>query len=113
MKKYDEISVVRALSKNPDVTITNKGNLKVVEVVKNSQWCGNGTWGKIDFLVNHCGYTYCSIDLNKVIADKQAEKAAKKQAAKDARNARNTRNKVTINGVETDIRDIMKLNMAL
>ena len=110
MKKYDEISVVRALSKNPDVKITNKGNLKVVEVVKNSQWCGNGTWGKIDFLTKHCGYTYCCIDIDKVIADKQAEKVAKKQAARDARNARN---KVTINGVETDIRDIMKLNMAL
>ena len=113
MKKYDEISVVRALSKNPDIKITNRDNLKVVEVVKNSQWCGNGTWGKIDFLTNHCGYTYCCIDLDKVIADKQAEKIAKRQAAKDARNARNARNKVTINGVTTDIRDIMKLNMAL
>lgn len=77
MGKYDEMSVVRALSKNPDVRITNRGNIKVVEVVKNSQYCGNGTWGKIDFLVKHCGYTYCFIDINEVIDAKQAEKAAR------------------------------------
>ena len=53
MGKYDEMSVVRALGKIPDVKITNRGNVKVVEVVKNSQYCGNSTWGKIDFLVNH------------------------------------------------------------
>ena len=101
MKKYDEMSVVRALSKNPDVRITNRGNLKVVEVVKNSQYCGNNTWGKIDFLVNHCGYTYCLIDIDKIIADKQA--------AKDAKAAKAARNKVTINGMELDVRKVMKM----
>ena len=108
MGKYDEMSVVRALSKNPDVKITNRGNLKVVEVVKNSQYCGNGTWGKIDFLSKHCGYTYCSIDLDKVIADKQAEKAAKKQAAKDAKAARN---KVMLNGMALDVKKVMKMKL--
>lgn len=108
MGKYDEMSVVRALSKNPDVRITNHGNLKVVEVVKNSQWCGNSTWGKIDFLTNHCGYIYCLIDIDKVIADKQAEKAAKKQAAKEAKAARN---KVLVNGMELDVRKVMKMKL--
>lgn len=108
MGKYDEMSVVRALSKNPDVKITNHGNIKVVEVVKNSQYCGNGTWGKIDFLVKHCGYTYCFIDINEVIAAKQAEKAAKKQAAKEAKAARN---KVLVNGMNLDVRKVMKMKL--
>lgn len=111
MGKYDEMSVVRALGKNPDVKITNRGNVKVVEVVKNSQYCGNGTWGKIDFLVKHCGYTYCFIDINEVIAAKQAEKAAKKQAAKDAKAARAARNKVVINGMDLDVRKVMKMKL--
>jgi hypothetical protein len=106
MKKYDEMSVVRALSKNPDVKITNRGNLKVVEVVKNSQYCGNGTWGKIDFLTKHCNYTCCFIDINEVIAAKEAERAAKKQAAKEAKAARN---KVAVNGMPSDVRKVMKM----
>lgn len=108
MGKYDEMSVVRALSKNPDVKITNHGNLKVVEVVKHSQYCGNTTWGKIDFLINHCGYTQCFIDINAQIAAKQAEKAAKKQAAKDARAARN---KVTLNGEPLDMKKVMRMKL--
>jgi hypothetical protein len=110
-KKYDEMSVVRALSKNPDVKITNRGNLKVVEVVKNSQWCGNGTWGKIDFLVKYCSYTQCFVDINAVIAAKQAEKAAKKQAAREAKAAKAARNKVVINGMELDVKKVMKMKL--
>lgn len=108
MKKYDEMSVVRALGKNPDVKITNRGNIKVIEVVKNSQYCGNTTWGKIDFLVNHCGYHYCFIDINAVIAAKQAEKDAKKQAAKEAKAARN---KAVLNGMNLDVRKVMKMKL--
>ena len=100
MGKYDEMSVVRALSKNPDVKITNRGNLKVVEIVKGSQYCGNSTLGKIDFLTNHCGYTRCFIDLNAVVEAKRAEKAAKV-----------ARNKVVINGMELDVRKVMKMKM--
>lgn len=111
MGKYDEMSVVRALSKNPDVKITNRGNVKVVEVVKNSQYCGNGTWGKIDFLVKHCGYTYCFININEVIAAKQAEKAAKKQAAKEAKAAKAARNKVMLNGMALDVKKVMKMKL--
>lgn len=111
MGKYDEMSVVRALSKNPDVKITNRGNLKVVEVVKNSQWCGNTTWGKIDFLTKYCGYTQCFVDINAVIAAKQAEKAAKKQAAREAKAAKAARNKVVINGMELDVKKVMKMKL--
>lgn len=106
-KKYDEMSVVRALAKNPDVKITNRVNLKVVEVVKGSQYCGNATWGKIDFLVKYCGYTQCFIDINAQIAAKQAEKAAKRQAAKEAKAAR----KVTLNGLSMDLKKVMKMKL--
>lgn len=105
MRKYDEMSVVRALSKNPDVRITNRGNLKVVEVVKNGQNCGNTTWGKIDFLTKYCGYTQCYIDINAAIEAKQAERAAKKQAAKDAKNAR----KGIAEGMAKDVKKVMKM----
>lgn len=108
MGKYDEMSVVRALSKNPDVKITNHGKLHVVEVVKGGQYCGNGTWGKIDFLVKHCGYVQAFINVNEQIAAKQAEKAAKRQAAKDAKAARN---RITLNGEVMDIRKVMKMKL--
>lgn len=108
MKKYDEMSVVRALSKNPDVKITSHGTLKVIEVVKGSTYCGNGTLGKIDFLINHCGYVRCFIDINEQIANKRAEKAAKKQAAKDAKAARN---RITINGEPLNIKKVMKMKL--
>ena len=108
MGKYDEMSVVRALSKNPDVKITNRGNLKVVEVVKGSQYCGKSTWGKIDFLTRYCGYVQCFIDINAQIAAKQAEKAAKRQAAKETKAARN---KVTLNGVSMDLKKVMKMKL--
>ena len=89
MRNYDEMSVVRALSKNPDVSITNRGNLKVVEVVKGGQNCGNGSWGKIDFLIKHCNYVQCFVDINEKIAAKQAEKVTKRKRAKENRKANN------------------------
>lgn len=108
MGKYDEMSVVRALSKNPDVKITNHGKSQVIEVVRGGQYCGNGTWGKIDFLVKHCGYTQCFININEQIAAKQAEKAAKRQAARDAKA---TRNKVTLNGQPLDMKKVMRMKL--
>ena len=105
MGKYDEMSVVRALSKNPDVKITSNGNLKVIEVVKGSQYCGNATWGKIDYLTKYCGYVQCFIDINAQIAAKQAEKAAKKQAVKDAKAAR----KGIVDGMTKDVKKVMKM----
>lgn len=51
-KCYDEVSVVRVLSKNPAIRI----NGNVVEIAKNANTVGNGTLGKIDYLCNYCGY---------------------------------------------------------
>lgn len=53
MKKYDEASVVRILKKNKSVRV-NSNN--VIEVLTTSPAVGIGTWGKIDYLVNYCGY---------------------------------------------------------
>lgn len=109
MGKYDEMSVLRALSKNPDVKISHPSRgIKVIEVVRGGQYCGNGTWGKIDFLVKHCGYVQCFININEQIAAKQAEKAAKRQAAKDAKAAHG---KVTLNGEVLDVRKVMRMRL--
>ena len=53
MRKYDEASVVRILKKNKGVRV-NSNN--VIEVLTTSPAVGIGTWGKIDYLVNYCGY---------------------------------------------------------
>lgn len=101
MRKYDEMSVVRTLSKNPDVKVNSYGKNKSVEVVRGSQYCGNGTWGKIDFLVKHCGYVQVFININEQIA-------AKRQAARDARAARN---KITLNGQLLDMKKVMRMKL--
>ena len=48
------------------------------------------------------------ININEQIAAKQAEKAAKRQAAKDARAARN---KITLNGEVLDMKKVMKMKL--
>lgn len=53
MRKYDEASVVCILKKNKGVRV-NSNN--VIEVLTTSPAVGIGTWGKIDYLVNYCGY---------------------------------------------------------
>lgn len=53
MRKYDEASVVRILKKNKGVRVNNNN---VIEVLTTSPAVGIGTWGKIDYLVNYCGY---------------------------------------------------------
>ena len=30
--------------------------MKVIQVLRDNTTCGNGTWGKIDFLVNYNGW---------------------------------------------------------
>lgn len=54
-KSYDEVSVVRALSKKKSIKIDVA--TKHVKVAKDAMDVGNGSWGKIDYLCNYCGYT--------------------------------------------------------
>lgn len=51
-KHYDEASCVRSLSKKNSININ--GNR--IEVLKGATDVGNGSWGKIDFLVKYCDY---------------------------------------------------------
>lgn len=106
MGKYDEASVVRAISKNPDVKVNSVGKSKTIEVVRNSTYIGNSTWGKIDFLTKYCGYVMVFVDLNAQIAAKQAEKAAKKQAAKEAKAARKGG---IADSIAKDVKKVMKM----
>lgn len=90
-KKYDEASVVRILSKNPDIEIKRD---KTVEVLINSTNVGNGSWGKIDYLCKVHGYVLIRINPTERMLAKQAAMAEKK-ADKAAKRAE--RNKTRLN----------------
>ena len=53
-KKHDEANVVRALNRKSEIKVDMITGC--IEVVKEATNVGIRTWGKIDFLVNHCGY---------------------------------------------------------
>lgn len=57
-KNYDEATVVRALNKKRSIKVSNG----VIKVERNSTEVGNGTWGKISYLVNYCGYKQIFVD---------------------------------------------------
>lgn len=80
MGKYDEVTVVRELTKNPAVTI----NGKKISIVKNTNLIGNSFWGRIDFLTKYCGYTMEQIDIDEQRAAKLAEAEARRIAKKAA-----------------------------
>ena len=55
-KNYQIDEVLRALSKKKDVRIDNKQIFVIVgDNAQND--LGNGSQGKIDYLVNYCGYS--------------------------------------------------------
>lgn len=72
-REHDEYSVLNSLKKKNDVRVTGM----LVQVLKREIWSerseclipnpswrgdvGNGSWGKIDYLVNHCGYAKLSV----------------------------------------------------
>lgn len=84
MKHYDEGTIVRILTKNPAIDITYSKDMNVISVVKNATTVGNGTWGKIDFLIKHCGYTLTFVDVNANRAAKLAEAEARRVAKRAA-----------------------------
>lgn len=86
MKNRDEASTVRALKKNRDVNV-NEGD-KFISVKKDSPLVGNGTYGKIDFLVHYCGYVMrftddksikraVNADADSVVSKKKTKKETK------------------------------------
>lgn len=60
MRNYDEVSVVSSLMKKSTINV-DRGN-KTITILKDSAELGNGSWGKIDFLVKYCKYHTCYSD---------------------------------------------------
>lgn len=86
MGKYDEVSVVRQLSKVGSIVGINTVD-KVIKIAKNGI-LGNGTNGKIDFLTHYCGYHADIVDVIQQQKERDEEIAAKKAAKKAARKAK-------------------------
>lgn len=55
-KHYDEVSVVRALSRKSSIRITTDGGYNYIQILKGATDVGNGSWGKIDYLTHVHGY---------------------------------------------------------
>lgn len=53
-RNYDEASVVRALSKKASININTVS--RTIEILKDNNDVGNGSWGKIDYLRKCHGY---------------------------------------------------------
>lgn len=71
-KNYDEASVIRSITKKVDISVDYVN--KVVQVKKDSNEVGNGTWGKIDYLCHYCGYIYIiskTINNNRKVINKE------------------------------------------
>lgn len=58
MANYDEASAVNALKKKRSVKISNG----VIKISRDNTELGNGSWGKISYLVNYCGYKQIFVD---------------------------------------------------
>lgn len=59
MRNYDEVSVIASLMRKSTINI-DRGN-KTINILVDSTELGNTSWGKIDFLVNHCRYHVCYV----------------------------------------------------
>lgn len=55
-KHYDEVSVIRAISRKSSVSVNSQ--VKVIQVIKDAIDVGIGTWGKIDYLCKVHKYRY-------------------------------------------------------
>lgn len=88
-KTYDEVSVVAKLSRKRSVRVDRAQ--KVIYVERDNYEVGNGSWGKIDYLVHYCGYTQLWV----------AKKEPKVTAVKDDREAKKVQKpKRTLKGLK-------------
>ena len=57
-RKHHMDEVARSLNKKNDVKVDTRASIVYLmeDSTKKSNDLGNGSWGKIDFLVNHKGY---------------------------------------------------------
>lgn len=56
-KNYQIDEVLRSLSKKNDCRIMTDRTVRILTGNGRKNDLGNGSWGKIDFLTNHCGFT--------------------------------------------------------
>lgn len=84
-KVYDEVSVVRSLSKKASIYINTVE--KRIDIVKNNTELGNGSWGKIDYLIHVHGYVPV------FVPSISARKAVKKFTDTDTDNTRSKSSK--------------------
>lgn len=85
---YDEASVIRSLSRKNSVHINSVN--KTIEVVKDNNDVGNGSWGKIDYLtkihnyvvlfVSKLGKSKSSKKFNEEDYQSKSNKTAKREA---------------------------------
>lgn len=61
-KRYDEVSVVRILSRKNSIRITTNGKCNYIQILKDATDVGNGSWGKIDYLTHVHGYIPIRVD---------------------------------------------------
>ena len=73
MRNYDESSVLRSLARKGVKKTTTFAGFPVLEIPKDNPDIGIGSWGKIDFLVHHKGYSWLFVK-NKS-ANKNADNA--------------------------------------
>lgn len=109
MGKYDEVSVVRQLSKVGSIVGINIVD-KVIKIAKNGI-LGNGTNGKIDFLTHYCGYHVKIVDVIQQQKERDEEIAAKKAAKKAARKVaiyNKNKDKNTIEGISRAVSKRMR-----
>lgn len=101
-KHYDEVSIVRALSRKSSIRITTSGGYNYIQIIKSATDIGNGSWGKIDYLTHVHGYIPVRVtafdggrnridanseDNNSVVDTKTAKREKKFNMATMAKNA--------------------------
>lgn len=69
---YDEASVIRSLSRKNSVHINSVN--KTIEVVKDNNDVGNGSWGKIDYLIKV--HDYVVLFVGKLRKNKVSKKSS-------------------------------------
>lgn len=90
MKKHDENKDLRLVSKVANISLTNK-------TIKANKASGIGIklLGRIDYLVNHCGWTFIydnqvQVRANSVVEDNNTNTTTKKEIKKRIRKEQNT-----------------------
>lgn len=62
-KQHNQYDAMKALSKKQDIRFTSDSEILLLHYKsdKRQNDLGNGSWGKIDYLVNHCGFRLVTV----------------------------------------------------